>query len=72
MSSNSNYVQLKNYDFQRGCPNENTYLAYDRYQNYLNQKNKNIKEDYISLSASVRYPWSNCCGDPDCNIMGVS
>ena len=72
MSSSSNNVQLKSYDFQRGCPNQNTYLAYDRYQKYLNQQNKKTKEDFVDLSGAVKYPWSSCCGDPKCNIMGVS
>jgi hypothetical protein len=71
MSSNkSNYVQLKNYqDFDKGCPNKDPYQTYDKYQQLMKQQ---LKENYISLSGSVRYPWSSCHEGPQCDIMGVS
>ena len=33
---------------------------------------KQQKENYVYLSGSVRYPWSSCYEESQCDVMGVS
>ena len=72
MSSKSNYLQLKFLeDFDKHCPDVDLYLTYDKYQKNLLQKKKTT-ENFISLSSAVRYPWSDCRNQENCQYDGVS